>query len=128
MEADQKPLNVASAAVKFPSKPGKTLPNGAIILDEIVVRRYEYRRDSVVLAINPGGVHPFVSWHRMITTDSPLATGGFTTVDSTSYGQYSTNLEDALKLFANRVLRFEEILDLADANDEGKERLRLESL
>lgn len=123
-----KPINVDSAAADFPRKAGKTLPNGAIILAETVIRRYEFRRDSIVLAMNPGGYQPFVSWHRVVTTDSPLATGGFTTVDSTCYGHYSTTLEGAIQKYELRVKEYEDKQgEMDEANAEGKERLRLES-
>lgn len=95
------PKLVESADV--PKRAGQTLPNGAIILMEETLRQYAYRRDSIVLAINPGGVHPFVSWHRMVTTDSPLATGGYQTVDTTAHGEYSRDLNEAIDKFNDRV-------------------------
>lgn len=124
---EDKPIRVGMAAAGFPRKPGKTLPNGAIILAEVEIRRYEFRRDSVVLAINPGGYQPFVSWHRMVTTDSPLATGGFQTVDSCCYGRYSMTLESAMIVFNERVEEYQKRQELIDMNEEGRERLRLEA-
>lgn len=123
MEDKWKPVNVASPTHNFPRKPGKTLPNGAIILAEKVIRRYEYRQDSIVLAVNPGGHQPFVSWHRMITTDSPLATGGFHVIDSTCYGHYYSTLERAWENFLVRVAEHEWKLEQDEANAEGKERV-----
>lgn len=99
------PTFVESADV--PRRPGQRLPNGSVILAEEPLRSFAYRRDSVVLAINPGGVHPFVSWHRIVTTDSPLATGGFYIVDTTVQGDYSRDLEDAIVKFKDRVKRME---------------------
>lgn len=122
----KRPKPVAHA--NFPRKPGQALPNGAIILVEWELRSYEFRRDSLVFALIPGNVHPFVSWHRVVTTDSPLATGGFHIVDSTAFGDYGREMHESFVKFQERFKEKEAALgDMDEANEEGKERLRLES-
>lgn len=85
-----------------PHLPGHKLPNGAIILDEVTIRSYEHRRDSIVLAISSGH-QPFISWHRVVTSDSPMGAGGFGIVDTCAWGEYSHALEPAISKFKARV-------------------------
>jgi hypothetical protein len=97
-----KPQYIESA--NFPRKPGEKLPNGGIILVEEQIRCYAYRRDSIVLAVVPGKTYEaFASWHRIVTTDSPLATGGYQVVDTCSSGEYDRTIHEALEAFGKRV-------------------------
>jgi hypothetical protein len=93
----------------FPTKPGQKLPNGGIILaEEVIDTRRQYdgnlcRRESIVLCLLPHSMQNFASWHRLITTDSPTATGGFQIVDTCSWGHYDSTIFDALGDFTERV-------------------------
>lgn len=92
----------------FPTKPGQKLPNGGIILlEEVMDSRRDYdgnicRRESIVLCLLPHSMQNFASWHRLITTDSPTATGGFQIVDTCSWGHYDNDLVSALNDFGIR--------------------------
>jgi len=97
----KQPCRISRAA--FPKKPGEKLPNGGILLAETVLRTFDYRWDSIVLCITNTVYRPFVSWHRLVTTDSPLATGGFTIVDTCSWGEQYANIEEAVTGFNDRV-------------------------
>jgi hypothetical protein len=101
----------------FPRKPGQTLPNGAILLAETVIRTYDHRRDSIVLCVVPGAVYPFVSWHRCVGNDSPKAAGGFELLDYCYIGHNKLWLDEAWEAYNARVEEKQEAL-------EGKERVR----
>lgn len=109
------PVNIRSANI--PNKPGAKLRNGAILLAETVIRIYEHRRDSIVLAVNPLGFQPFVTWHRVVTTDSPLATGGYEIVDTCALGYYHSGLDDALKDYEERWQKHSSKLDPDDGEE-----------
>jgi len=100
----------------FAKRPGSTLPNLAVILDETVIDLKDHRRFSVVLAVWHGASDPFVVWLRSVSNDNPLATGGHYLNDYCYLGWYKPNLEEALAAYKERV---EEKLDAA----EGRERL-----
>lgn len=79
---------------------GHTLANGGVILKEVILRQFSYRRDSMVLCIIPNKRwEPFAIWHRLITSDSPLATGGYQVVETTTWGHYFRTLDEALEKF-----------------------------
>jgi len=87
----------------FSRNPGTSLPNGAILLAETVVREQDHRRNSIVLCVVPGAVSPFVTWHRCVANDFRYATGG-TYVDEYCYiGHYHRTLDDATAEYAKRV-------------------------
>ena len=94
----------------IPVNPGDKLPNGAVLLDERVIRTYEFRRDSIVLCVG-GGVQPFVSWVRTIHTDASLATGGYRIADYCDSGHYHSSLTEAIGEFLDRVAKKLELLD-----------------
>jgi hypothetical protein len=89
----------------YPVKPGRRLPNGAILLAETVIRTFDYRRDSIVLAVNPDSQQPFIVWHRRVTSDSPTATGKFQVVDTCGWGDYYDDLVEATLGYRNRIHR-----------------------
>ena len=99
-----KPLPIEDA-LKIMPKIGQTLPNGAILLDEHVLREFDHRRDSLVLCVAPSPYTPFASWHRLVTTDSPLATGDYQIVDTCVWGEYSRTLDEAMTMFADRITK-----------------------
>jgi hypothetical protein len=105
----EQPRNVKQA--QFPHKPGSKLPNGAILLDETVIREYTYRRDSIVLCITNTIHRPFYSWHRIVTTDSPTATGAFQIVDTCAWGEQYANIEEAVDKFNERVCQKLQLLE-----------------
>lgn len=111
--AEPMPIRVAH----FPKTPGLDLPNHAIILHETVIREYDYRRDSIVLAINPKAVQPFVSWHRVVTSDSPTADGEFQVVDTCAWGHYHREIDTAWDNYQLRVQEQSAKLDPDDGND-----------
>lgn len=99
------PLNLKRQSLHghgVPMSPGDQLPNGAIILVQRNIRIMDHRMDALVLAVSKGH-HPFVSWVRTLTTDSPLATGGFHIVDTTSWGEYDSNIDSAVIAFWERL-------------------------
>lgn len=92
----------------IPAFPGDTLNNGAIIIEEIVHLeggRDDFRSDtrkSIVLAIYPGAVEPFVTWTRWVTIQDS-ATGAAIVTDDCAAGHYNRKIEDAVKDFKSRV-------------------------
>jgi hypothetical protein len=97
-----KPQAIAAIPM-IPHRPGQKLPNGAILLDREVVREYEFRRDEIVLCLADSPYTPYITWHRLITSDSPLATGGYHIVDTCMSGDYFKTLDEAMTGFADRV-------------------------
>src|SRR4051812_36366374 len=98
------PINARSLTSQgIPMMAGDVLPNGAVILDEIVIRTFDYRRDSIVLAMTNSRHSPFVTWHRLITSDSPVASGMYRIMDSCAFGEYHREIEDAVEAFQKRV-------------------------
>jgi len=102
----KEPLDMTKHSINFgwgvPVKPGNKLPNGGILLSEHVLVLEAHRRESLVLCVT-NSVDPFATWHRLLTSDSPLATGGYTFVDSCSWGHYFKDLKPALDNFNLRV-------------------------
>lgn len=96
------PINVAISTLP---RIGQPIPNGAILLKEVELRRFEFRIDYLIFCVQDSRVTPFVSWIRTVTSDSPLATGGFHIVDTTGYGDYyhEKDIVDALAKFEKRV-------------------------
>lgn len=93
----------------IPLAPGQKLPNGAIILAEVVLRKFECRRDSMVLCVTTG-FQPFVSWIRTIQTDilernerTGEHNSWFNIKDYCESGDYHSDLEHALHIFKHRV-------------------------
>lgn len=100
-----KPIDLTSQRLDphgVPRKAGMVLPNGAILLSEVDVRVFTHRVDSIVLAVATG-YQPFITWHRMISTDCPFATGGYHIVDTCDSGHYHVYLEEAIREFKERV-------------------------
>lgn len=95
---------------EFPVRPGSVLPNtvGCILLAETVVRQYDHRRDSIVLAVNPGGAtyQPFVTWLRVVSNDTPGEMQ-----DYCYMGHYRRTLADAMTEYQERV---DEKLDMIE--------------
>jgi hypothetical protein len=89
------------ASIRFPKKPGKELPNEAIILVETELRRYDFRRDSLVLTVVPGSARPFAIWTRTIGEEQK-ATGGWGVLDYCFQGDYFSTLEEAIDNFKHR--------------------------
>lgn len=89
--------------VKFPVKAGEKLPNGGIILAETIVREFYHRRDSIVFCVVPKSFQAFVTWHRIIHTDAPLATGGVQIKDFCDSGEYFSDLNRAVDGYWRRV-------------------------
>lgn len=93
---------------EFPADAGEQLPNGAFILDELVlieggrVGEEATMRESVILAFTPDAHQPFVSWRRGVSL-SRTATGEIEVVDSTYWGNYYTNIMQAVAGFSKRV-------------------------
>jgi hypothetical protein len=93
---------------RFPKKPGQKLPNGTIIIDENVYAEQTddngnvVRRQSIVLCLCPQSQQSFATWDRWVTSDSPLATGGYQIVDTCSWGEYHDTIVDALEDFFAR--------------------------
>lgn len=96
------PQPIEKLMQNVPRHPGHKLPNGAIILAETVIRQVKFRRDSIVLAITNGHT-PFTSWHRLVTSDSPMGAGGYGIVDTCMWGDYCLDLSVAIEKFEARV-------------------------
>lgn len=108
------PLLIADALPKLP-KVGQTLRNGAILLDEEELRRYDHRRDTLVLCVTTEALahHPFWIWHRLITTDSPYGSmPGYRIVDTTAWGEGFKTLDEAMTAFADRVTKRRHALEV----------------
>lgn len=88
-----------------PFKPGQKLPNGAIILASKDLRRYEHRIELLVFCIT-SGFTPFVTWIRLITTDSPAASSKRCIVDTCSWGHYHRTLDEGLEDFKSRAANY----------------------
>lgn len=92
--------------VSYAHAPGDTMPNGTIIIEEIVTQQLKVgavdnrhsRRESIVLALRPGGVDPYITWSRWITTDPD----GRIVVDDTTYGHYHRHIDKAVRDFKAR--------------------------
>jgi len=106
-----KPEPIKKLMNAIPHKPGSKLPNGGIILAEQTIREFEFRRDSIVLCITNSIYRPFYSWHRLVTTDSPLAGGGFQIVDTCAWGEQYANIEEAVDKFNDRVCHKLQLLE-----------------
>lgn len=94
---------------RYPKKPGKKLPNGGIIVQEHI---YDERwngegviaeRRSIVLCVLPSSMQPFATWDRYVTSNSPMATGGYQIVDTCVWGHYHDDLVTALEDFFKRL-------------------------
>lgn len=115
------PINSRSLAAQgIPHRAGEVLPNGAVILDEITIRVFDYRRDSIVLALTNSPYTPFVTWVRLVTSDSPVSSGMYVIVDTCAFGNYHSEIEDAVAEFHKRVT---EKLDLMGGMAETRQEL-----
>lgn len=94
----------------IPLKPGAKLPNGAIILMEQIVRKFDHRRDSIVLCVTDS-YQPFVTWIRTIQTDNPERNEDgshntwYNVRDYCEDGHYYSKLDTALEQFEVRVTK-----------------------
>lgn len=111
------PIGVAEILPRIPWRLGEKLNNGAILLEKQVVRKYEFRYDVVVLALNPGAVEPFVTWHRVITSNSRRASGLYEYLDTCAHGHYHRDLDKAVEEFNRRWQIVSSLLNPEDGED-----------
>jgi len=97
--------------VQYACCTGDKLPNGGVILDEVVIKGWDHgdnQRESVVLCVT-SGVQPFVTWYRIVTTredrDPDAGPVGRKAVDFCESGHYHTDLDNAVLEFRQRVQR-----------------------
>lgn len=104
-----KPVDIQQVG-DYGKRPGETLHHGAIILVEENIRMYKYRKDSIVLAVVPDVPYPFWIWHRIVTSDSPTATGKFQVVETTAWGESFSQLDEATVAYNKRLNEYRERL------------------
>jgi hypothetical protein len=92
--------NLRNAGV--PLDPGDKLPNGATLLAQRRIWTGMTRVEWIVLAMTGNKHNPFVTWHRLLTTDTPLADGEDSILDTCAFGHYHERLDEALEEFEAR--------------------------
>jgi hypothetical protein len=82
-------------------RPGGQLPNGATILKHKLTNEAEFGNEYVVLCVAPNSHLPFVTWMRYVGIELK-SDGNYQPCEYTVWGNYYSNLEDALSDFEKR--------------------------